>query len=78
MLPGRRSAPPRVETRQQYGQNAGQEYAVKRSGAANRSDRRSQATYLIEVGKISTNQRAEAASDISKRRAALELMPTLS
>src|SRR5215468_4777062 len=30
---------------------------------ADRSDRRAQATHLVEIGKISTDQRAEAASD---------------
>jgi hypothetical protein len=69
MLPCRRGARPRIKIGEQHGKNAGQEYAVKGSGAADRSDRRAQATHLVEVGEIGPNQRAEAASNIGKRRA---------
>jgi hypothetical protein len=39
-LPGQRHARARVKARQQHGKNAGQEYAVKSPGAADRSDGR--------------------------------------
>ena len=58
---------PRVKTRQQNGQNAGQEYAVKSSGTADRGYRRAEATHLVKVGEISADQRAEAASDKASR-----------
>ena len=59
-----RRAWPRVKAGEQHGKNAGQKYAVKSASAADRSDRRAQARHLVEIGKISTDQRAEAASDI--------------
>jgi len=62
---------PRVKASEQHGKNAGQKYAVKSASAADRSDRRAQATHLVEIGKISTDQRAEAASDIGQRRRVL-------
>jgi hypothetical protein len=54
-----------------HGENARQEYAVKSSGTADRGDRLAEATDLIEVGKISTDQRPETASDIGQRRRVL-------
>ena len=59
-----RRAWPRVEARQQHGENTGQEYAVKSPGAADRSDRRAEATHLAEIGKIGPDQRTKAACDI--------------
>jgi hypothetical protein len=38
------------------------------TSTADRGHRRAEATYLVEVGEISTNQRAETSSDIGKRR----------
>src|SRR6516165_9664677 len=70
-LSGVRHTRPRIKTRQQYGENASQEYAVKSSGAADRSDRRAEAAYLVEIGKIRADQRTEAASDIGRRRRVL-------
>src|SRR3974390_111498 len=67
-LSGPRRPRPRVNTGQQHGENAGQEYAVKGSGAADRSHRRAETAYLVEIGEISADQRAEAARDIGKRR----------
>ena len=70
-LPGQRRARPRVKARQQHGKNAGQEYAVKSPGAADRSDGRAEAAHLVEIGKIGTDQRTEAARDIGERRRVL-------
>jgi hypothetical protein len=47
----------RVKTRQQDGENAGQEYAVKSSGTADRGYRSAEAAHLIKVGEISADQR---------------------
>src|SRR6266571_4187676 len=66
-LSGLRRAWPGIKTCQQYSKNAGQEYAVKSSRAADRSDRSAEAAHLVEIGEVSADQRAEAASDIGKR-----------
>ena len=57
-----------IKTRKQHSKNAGQKYAVKSAGAPDRSDRRAQATHLVNVGEIGADQRAEAASDVGKWR----------
>ena len=60
-LSGMRRALSRKKARQQHGENAGQEYAIKSSGAADRSNRRAEAAHLVEIGEIGADQRAKAA-----------------
>jgi hypothetical protein len=57
----------RVKTCQQDGENASR-ICRQSSGAADRRYRRPEATDLIEIGEISTDQRPETASDIGQRR----------
>jgi hypothetical protein len=50
----------------------------KGSGTPDRGYRRAEATHLVKVGEISADQRAEAASDIGKRRRYSLFQPWLS
>src|SRR5271156_6507817 len=47
---------PRIKTCQQHGEDAGEENAVERSGAADGCDRRAEAAYLVEVRQVGADQ----------------------
>src|SRR6476646_968233 len=57
-LPGRSRARWRGDTGEQDGENAGEENAVERPGAADRGDRRAKVGDLVQIEKIGADQRS--------------------
>jgi hypothetical protein len=51
----------RVKARKQHREDTSKKDAVERSGAADGGDGRAEAAHLVEIGQVSTNQRAKAA-----------------
>jgi hypothetical protein len=49
-------------------QDSGQKDPIESPGSADRDDRRAQPLHLVEVEEVGTDQRAETAADVSKRR----------
>src|SRR5262245_55345285 len=68
---GRPPSRPWRQARQQHRDDAGEEDAVERTGAADRRDGGAQAAHSVEIEQVSTDQRAEAAAGIGHRGGAL-------
>jgi hypothetical protein len=61
-------SPSASEPRKKNRHDAGDEYAVERSGAADGEDRRSAPSKLIKIEQISSNEHAEASAHIGESR----------
>src|SRR5262249_13330509 len=57
-----------VETGQQDCENASEENPIERAGAADRSNRRAETRHFVQIGEVGTDQRAQAAGNVSERR----------
>src|SRR5256885_15403625 len=63
-----RGSRPTPETGDEHRNDADQKDAVEGSSAADGGDRRAQALHLSEIEQIRSEQRAQAAADVSERR----------